>query len=198
MRPIGLLAALLLLAPGAAPATERGHFDVFYTPRSDFRTETAGTELETDGGMGYGFQGRLFLESQAFLGLEAYTDRYDGVNGDRVPRNFTWIRLGGGYQVLPDVDIRAQFVRVQSDIDADNGFAVHVNAQTDVQRRWELTARVGWMSLRDTGDGVEWLAGAAFEVGWPLRLFVEHRVATLESGGQTRITDTMAGIRIRF
>lgn len=195
MRPTGLLAALLLLAPAAAPATQRGHFDLYYAPRSDFRLPSGS---ETDDGMGYGFQGRLFLLSQAFLGLEAYTDRYDGVDGNGVPVDLTWIRLGGGYEVLPDVDIRAQFVRVQSDLDSDNGFAVHVNAQTDPRRRWELTARVGWMSLRDTGDGVEWLAGAAFEVGWPLRLFVEHRVATLESGGQTRITDTMAGIRIRF
>ena len=195
MRPTGLLAALLLLAPAAAPATDRGHFDLFYAPRSDFRLPSGS---ETDSGMGYGFQGRLFVQAQTFASLEAYTDRYDGVDGNGIPVDLTWIRIGGGYEVLPDVDIRAQFVRVQSDIDADNGFAVHVNAQTDVRRWWELTARVGWMSLRDTGDGVEWLAGAAFAVNDPLRLFIEHRVARLDAGGESRITDTMAGIRVRF
>ncbi|MGQ0586246.1 MAG: hypothetical protein ACT4PK_03475 [Gammaproteobacteria bacterium] len=196
MRSIAWIAALLLLAPAASPAVESGYFDLFYAPRSDFRTASG---AETDGGMGYGFQGRRSIQPQLFLTLEAYTDRYDGLDGDRVSRDLTWIRLGGGYQVLPDVDIRAQFLRGQSNTEADSGVAVHINAQTDVRRWWELTARVGWVSLRDTGDGVEWLAGAAVTVSDPLRLFVEHRVTTLEAGGgETRITDTMAGIRVRF
>jgi len=195
MRPTGLLAALVLLAPAVATAAEGGYVDLFYSPRSDFRTESG---AETDGGMGYGFQGRMFIQPQGFLALEAYTNRYDGVDGDGFRRSLTWIRLGGGYEVLPDVDIRALFVRGQSDSDADNGVVLQLGVHTDVSRWWELSGRVGWLSLRDTGDGVEWLAGAAIEISEPVWLFMEHRVATLDAGGESRITDTMAGVRARF
>jgi len=196
----GVCAFAMLAGSGLATAADAiGHVDFYYVPDTKMRVpiNPGNGHLDSDGGKGFGIQGRFFFRPQVFIDGQYQASSYDGIGGDGVAFDIDWLRAGIGHSTPMNLYVLGQLVRIEGQ-SAETGFGLQVGYHTDLGNPWELRVQVGYLDVGDVGDGFELLIGGAFELTKPVRFFADYRVTTLENVDKLQFFDVLAGIRLRF
>jgi len=221
-----LLCAALCAAPLTA-AQAAADLDLFYTPYTEIKQKNStGDELNFDDGDGWGAKGQFGLTDYLFLTGEYEKNKYDDITVNDTPLlpsaassidlRVEQYRAGLGFNfVTTPFYVRGEYVgfdykyRVdngnsasESDTQKDEGWGAHLGAKGKVLNdHVTLSAEVGYVDVGDS-DGLEALAGAAYNITQHVGVFADYRYTSLTAGKDedldTRLGEARVGARLSF
>jgi opacity protein-like surface antigen len=219
-----VLAALAAVPMTAAHAASQ--LDVYYTPYTMLKGDSDAGSVKFDNGDGYGAKGRFGVIDNVFASLEYERNTYDSlhINGssiftpDSKLRDKTEeYRAGLGYTIpTTPFYVEGEYIRLdnkqkltfdtggaaESNNDKNEGWGAHMGAQGKVLNDVvTLNAEIGYVDVGH-GNGLEALAGVAYNVTQNVGLFADYRLTSLTGGGDsnpaTRIEEARIGARLSF
>lgn len=219
-----MFAALAALPMTAAHAASQ--LDVYYVPYTLLKGESDVGSLKFDNGDGYGAKGRFDVVDDVFVSLEYERNTYDDltINGtgifvpDAKVRDKTEGYRGGlGYKIpTTPFYVQGEYIRLdnkqkitfdgggaaESNNDKNEGWGAHMGAQGKVLNDViTLNAELGYVDVGH-GNGLEALAGLAYNITQNVGLFADYRLTSLTGGGNdnssSRIEEARIGARLTF
>ena len=222
-----LLCAALCAAPLAA-AQAAADLDLYYTPYTQIKLKgSSGDDLDFDDGDGWGAKGKFGLTDYLFLSGEYEKYKYDDITvndtplfpnlADHVDERVEQYRAGLGFNfVTTPFYVLGEYIGIdsktrvdngssatESDKDKDEGWGAHLGAKGKVLNdHVTLNAEVGYVDVGDS-DGLEVLAGAAYNISRHVGVFADYRYTSLTGGGgnddvDTRLGEARVGARLSF